>query len=81
MVDEDGVQKTTGTPIGLMIENTDQRSKDYSEIKTRYRPGHADYTYDAKYGIRDYRGGGGHRPVKPRRAWPLAPSPARWCPA
>ncbi|MFK7793116.1 MAG: chorismate synthase [Devosiaceae bacterium] len=58
MVDEDGVQKTTGTPIGLMIENTDQRSKDYSEIKARYRPGHADYTYDAKYGIRDYRGGG-----------------------
>lgn len=58
MIDEDGVQKTTGTPIGLMIENTDQRSKDYSEIKTRYRPGHADYTYDAKYGIRDYRGGG-----------------------
>lgn len=58
MVDEDGVQKTTGTPIALMIENTDQRSKDYSEIKTRYRPGHADYTYDAKYGIRDYRGGG-----------------------
>jgi chorismate synthase len=58
MVDEDGVQKTTGTPIGLMIENTDQRSKDYSEIKTRYRPGHADFTYDAKYGIRDYRGGG-----------------------
>lgn len=50
--------KTTGTPISLMIENTDQRSKDYSEIKTRYRPGHADYTYDAKYGIRDYRGGG-----------------------
>ncbi|MEM1284631.1 MAG: chorismate synthase [Pseudomonadota bacterium] len=58
MVDEDGVQKTTGTPIGLLIENTDQRSKDYSEIKTRYRPGHADFTYDAKYGIRDYRGGG-----------------------
>lgn len=58
MVDEDGVQKTTGTPIGLMIENTDQRSKDYSQIKSRYRPGHADYTYDAKYGIRDYRGGG-----------------------
>ncbi|MTI18725.1 chorismate synthase [Rhodobacteraceae bacterium RKSG542] len=58
MVDEDGVQKTTGTPISLMIENTDQRSKDYSEIKERYRPGHADYTYDAKYGIRDYRGGG-----------------------
>lgn len=58
MVDEDGIQKTTGTPISLMIENTDQRSKDYSEIKQRYRPGHADFTYDAKYGIRDYRGGG-----------------------
>jgi chorismate synthase len=49
---------TTGTPIALMIENTDQRSKDYSEIRDSYRPGHADYTYDAKYGIRDYRGGG-----------------------
>lgn len=49
---------TTGTPISMMIENTDQRSKDYSEIKERYRPGHADYTYDAKYGLRDYRGGG-----------------------
>ncbi|MDD7911203.1 chorismate synthase [Pseudovibrio exalbescens] len=58
MEDEDGVLRTTGTPISLMIENTDQRSKDYSEIKERYRPGHADYTYDAKYGIRDYRGGG-----------------------
>lgn len=50
--------KTTGTPISLLIENKDQRSKDYSEIKDRYRPGHADFTYDAKYGIRDYRGGG-----------------------
>jgi chorismate synthase len=50
--------KTTGTPIALHIENTDQRSKDYSEIAQRYRPGHADYAYDAKYGIRDYRGGG-----------------------
>jgi chorismate synthase len=50
--------QTTGTPISLLIENTDQRSKDYSEIKSRYRPGHADLTYDAKYGIRDYRGGG-----------------------
>ena len=50
--------KTTGTPIHLMIENTDQRSKDYSEIAQSYRPGHADYAYDAKYGIRDYRGGG-----------------------
>ncbi|WP_306140887.1 chorismate synthase [Roseibium sp. MMSF_3412] len=58
MVDEDGVQKTTGTPISLLVENTDQRSKDYSEIKDRFRPGHADFTYDAKYGIRDYRGGG-----------------------
>ncbi len=54
----DGEQVTTGTPIHLMIENTDQRSKDYSEIAKSYRPGHADYTYDAKYGIRDYRGGG-----------------------
>ena len=50
--------KTTGTPISLMIENTDQRSKDYSEIAQAYRPGHADYAYDAKYGLRDYRGGG-----------------------
>ncbi len=50
--------KTTGTPISMMIENTDQRSKDYGEIAKSYRPGHADYTYDAKYGIRDYRGGG-----------------------
>ncbi len=49
---------TTGTPVSMMIRNTDQRSKDYSEIKNRYRPGHADYTYDVKYGIRDYRGGG-----------------------
>lgn len=50
--------KTTGTPIGLMIENTDQRSKDYSTIMDRFRPGHADYTYQQKYGLRDYRGGG-----------------------
>ncbi len=49
---------TTGTPIGLLIENTDQRSKDYSEIAEKFRPGHADYTYQVKYGIRDYRGGG-----------------------
>ncbi len=49
---------TTGTPISLMIENVDQRSKDYGEIANRYRPGHADYTYDMKYGIRDFRGGG-----------------------
>ena len=50
--------KTTGTPIGLMIENVDQRSKDYGDIKDKFRPGHADYTYQQKYGIRDYRGGG-----------------------
>jgi len=50
--------KTTGTPIGLLIRNTDQRSKDYSKIKDLFRPGHADYTYWQKYGIRDYRGGG-----------------------
>lgn len=50
--------KTTGTPIGLMIENTDQRSKDYGEISQMFRPGHADYTYWQKHGIRDYRGGG-----------------------
>ncbi len=50
--------KTTGTPISLMVENTSQKSKDYSEIASCYRPGHADYTFDAKYGFRDYRGGG-----------------------
>jgi chorismate synthase len=55
---ETGAQVTTGTPIGLLIENTDQRSKDYSDIKDKFRPGHADYTYEAKYGLRDYRGGG-----------------------
>ncbi|WP_036286358.1 chorismate synthase [Methylocystis sp. ATCC 49242] len=54
----DGRQVTTGTPVALMIENTDQRSKDYGEIAGKYRPGHADYVYDAKYGVRDYRGGG-----------------------
>lgn len=50
--------KTTGTPIGLLIENTDQRSKDYSKISQAFRPGHADFTYQQKYGFRDYRGGG-----------------------
>ncbi len=50
--------KTTGTPIGLLIENKDQKSKDYGDIKDKFRPGHADYTYQEKYGIRDYRGGG-----------------------
>ena len=50
--------RTTGTPIGLLIENTDARSRDYDKIKDRFRPGHADYTYQQKYGVRDYRGGG-----------------------
>ncbi|MGC6440654.1 MAG: chorismate synthase [Candidatus Puniceispirillaceae bacterium] len=50
--------QTTGTPIAILIRNTDQRSKDYGEIASQYRPGHADYTYQTKYGIRDYRGGG-----------------------
>jgi chorismate synthase len=50
--------RTTGTPIAILIRNQDQRSKDYSDIKDKYRPGHADYTFDAKYGTRDYRGGG-----------------------
>ncbi|HLS80873.1 MAG TPA: chorismate synthase, partial [Steroidobacter sp.] len=50
--------RTTGTPIGLLIENQDQRSRDYEKIKDRFRPGHADYTYQQKYGLRDYRGGG-----------------------
>jgi chorismate synthase len=53
-----GAQVTTGTPIALLIDNVDQRSKDYSDNKDKYRPGHADYTYDVKYGLRDYRGGG-----------------------
>ncbi|CAA2141907.1 chorismate synthase [Hyphomicrobium sp. ghe19] len=56
--DASGKQVTTGTPIALEIQNTDQRSKDYGDIKESYRPGHADFSYDAKYGIRDYRGGG-----------------------
>jgi chorismate synthase len=56
--ERDGRLKTTGTPISLLIENTDQRSKDYSEIKDKYRPGHADFTYQQKYGIRDYKGSG-----------------------
>jgi len=55
---DDGQQVTTGTPICLMIENVDQRSKDYGDIKDSFRPGHADFTYLEKYGIRDYRGGG-----------------------
>ncbi|WP_416408255.1 chorismate synthase [Agrobacterium rosae] len=59
MMAEDGeTMITTGTPVSMMIENTDQRSKDYGEIAKSFRPGHADFTYDLKYGIRDYRGGG-----------------------
>jgi chorismate synthase len=50
--------KTTGTPIAILVRNTDQRSKDYGDIKDKYRPGHADFTFDAKFGLRDYRGGG-----------------------
>ena len=56
--DTGGRQVTTGTPISLLIDNVDQRSKDYGDIATKFRPGHADYTYMAKYGVRDYRGGG-----------------------
>ena len=56
--DADGTPRTTGTPISLMIDNVDQRSRDYSDVAKAYRPGHADYAYDAKYGFRDYRGGG-----------------------
>ena len=81
---------TTGAPISLMIENVDQRSKDYDDIRDLYRPGHADYVYDAKYGVRDYRGGGRSRRARPRRAWPRArwrarcwamtcTSARRWC--
>ncbi|WMS42517.1 chorismate synthase [Acuticoccus sp. MNP-M23] len=58
VLDTDDGLVTTGTPITVLIENVDQRSKDYTNIAERYRPGHADYTYDAKYGLRDYRGGG-----------------------
>lgn len=59
LMEDDGVTMvTTGTPVSMMIENVDQRSRDYGQIAERYRPGHADYTYEAKYGLRDYRGGG-----------------------
>ena len=56
--DDSGAQLTTGTPIALEIENVDARSKDYGEIKDKFRPGHADYTYQMKYGLRDWRGSG-----------------------
>src|ERR1700753_1637308 len=58
-------QVTTGTPIALLIENVDARSKDYSDIRDKFRPGHADYTYWAKYGVRDFRGGGRKRAREP----------------
>jgi chorismate synthase len=59
VMDADGeTMITTGAPVSMMIENVDQRSKDYGDIATQYRPGHADYTYDTKYGVRDFRGGG-----------------------
>ncbi|MEZ4257764.1 MAG: chorismate synthase [Polyangiaceae bacterium] len=58
MTDAAGGQVTTGTPIAMLIDNVDARSKDYGEIADQYRPGHADFTYDAKYGVRDFRGGG-----------------------
>ena len=66
--DEAGRQVTTGAPISLLIRNEDQRSKDYSDIKDKFRPGHADFTYWSKYGIRDYRGGG--RALCPRDGHP-----------
>lgn len=65
--------RTTGTPIAMMIRNQDQHSKDYSEIAGYYRPGHADYTFDKKYGFRDYRGGGRSSAGKP------SPSGGRSC--
>ncbi len=58
VLEEDGTLVTTGTPVSMLIRNTDQRSKDYGDIAGQYRPGHADYTYDTKYGLRDFRGGG-----------------------
>ena len=68
--------RTTGTPIGLLIENTDARSRDYEKIKDRFRPGHADYTYQQKYGFRDYRGGGRSRRARRSCAWRPGRSPA-----
>src|SRR6201997_1090947 len=65
---ESGVQVTTGTPIALLIENTDQRSKDYSDIKDKFRPGHADFTYEAKYGFAAIAAAGGPPRARARRA-------------
>ena len=66
--------KSTGTPIAIVIENQDQRSKDYSHIAETFRPSHADYTYEAKYGNRDYRGGEEVRHAKPQHVWQQEPS-------
>ena len=74
--------RTTGTPIGLLIENTDQRSKDYGKIKDQFRPAHADYTYQQKYGIRDYRGGGRSSARETASRCPARSAgfpPPRWC--
>ncbi len=91
MLDADGeTMTTTGTPISMLIENTDQRSKDYGEIAKQYRPGHADYTYDLKYGIRDYRGGGrssaretaarvAAEAASPALSCQALPCAGRWC--
>ncbi|MEZ6121339.1 MAG: chorismate synthase [Pirellulaceae bacterium] len=65
--------QTTGTSLAILIRNTDQRSKDYSDIQDKYRPGHADHSFDAKYGIRDYRGGGRSSREKRPLVLPLAP--------
>ena len=64
--------RTTGTPISMLVRNQDQHSKDYSEIASYYRPGHADYTFDEKYGFRDYRGGGRLRDARRSDAWQQA---------
>ncbi len=61
--------KTTGTSLAVLVRNEDQRSKDYDDIKDKYRPGHADYTFDQKYGFRDYRGAGARRRVRRWRGW------------
>lgn len=71
--------RTTGTPISLMVRNTSQRSKDYSEIASYYRPGHADYTYDCKYGFRDYTGGGRSSAARPSDEWLQVPLLQKSC--
>ena len=79
--DEEGRQVTTGTPIALLIDNVDQRGKDYAGIKDKFRPGHADFTYWAKYGVRDYRGGGGRARARRPCGSPPERSRARSLPA